>query len=232
MVVVEFLIDLGCDVNAQVVDRKNAGSDQNKKWGIQHFLMKFPSLKLVSYFKAKIRDFNAPNSQLMTPLHLFCKNMTKGNLIDTRLNLANDYQGQHILEYLLANGLNPNCFDCNKALPILYAAHNSQYEFMAVLRKYKSEVNFCTISNDTPLIEVVKSNKDFTSKQFEHLLTLGLDSNYQDKDKRNPLHHLVFHSTNLDSTPELVKVLLQHGCKINALDKYDRSPIFYCFCEM
>lgn len=84
-------------MNAHVVDRKNAGSEQNKKWGIQHFLMKFPSLKLVSYFKAKIRDFNAPNSQLMTPLHLFCKNMTKGNLIDTRLNLANDYQGQHIL---------------------------------------------------------------------------------------------------------------------------------------
>lgn len=72
---------------------------------------------------------------------------------------------------------------------------------MVILRKYKSDVNFCTISNDTPLIEVVKNNKDFTSKQFEHLLTLGLDSNYQDKDKRNPLHHLVFHSTNLDSTP-------------------------------
>ena len=59
-----------------------------------------------------------------------------------------------------------------------------------------------------------------------------MDPNFQDMDKRNPLHHLVFHSTNLDATSELVQLLIQHGGKINSLDKYERSPIFYCFCEM
>lgn len=59
-----------------------------------------------------------------------------------------------------------------------------------------------------------------------------MDPNYQDMDKRTPLHHLVFNSTSLDSTPELSKLLINHGCKLNALDKYDRSPIFYCFCPM
>ena len=137
-------------------------SEENKKWGIQHFLMKFPSLKLVSYFKNKIRDFNATNAQLMTPLHLFCKYIKKGNLLDTKLPLPNEYVGEHILEYLLANGLNPNCQDSSKSLPILYAAQNSQYEFMVKLRQYKSEVNFCNIENQTPLIEIVKRNKDYT----------------------------------------------------------------------
>jgi ankyrin repeat protein len=59
-----------------------------------------------------------------------------------------------------------------------------------------------------------------------------MDTNFPDMDKRTALHHLVFHSTNLDTTPEISKLLIKHGCKINALDKYDRSPIFYCFCEM
>ncbi len=63
-------------------------------------------------------------------------------------------------------------------------------------------------------------------------MQLGVDINFQDMDKRNALHHLVIHSTNIDSTPEVAKLLLNYGCKINALDKYDRSPIFYCFCEI
>jgi ankyrin repeat protein len=47
----------------------------------------------------------------------------------------------------LSIGFNPNCFDSNKSLPILYASLNSQYEFIVILRKYKSEVNFCTTKN-------------------------------------------------------------------------------------
>ena len=54
--------------------------------------MKFPSLKLVKYFKSKIRDFNYPNNQLMTPLHLFCKNIKKGNLLETTYPISEDYQ--------------------------------------------------------------------------------------------------------------------------------------------
>ena len=57
-----------------------------------------------------------------------------------------------------------------------------------------------------------------------------MDPNFIDKDKRNPLHHLVFNSNSLQSTSELLKLLVNYGCKINGLDKYDRPPIFYCFC--
>ncbi len=117
--VVEFLVDLGCDINAMVVDRRNELSEKYRRWGIQHFIMRFPSLKVVKFFKTKIRDFNATNTELMTPLHLFTKYITKGYLIDTKLNISNDYLAENILEYLLSNGLNPNCYDSTKALPFL-----------------------------------------------------------------------------------------------------------------
>ena len=119
---------------------------------MQHFIMRFPSLKLVRYFKSKVRDFNAANAQLMTPLHLFCRLTRRGPLLDTRLPLPPDYSAEQVLEYLLANGLNPNCYDAAKALPLLYAALNGQHSFIAILRKYKSEVNFCSSRNEIPLI--------------------------------------------------------------------------------
>ena len=140
-------MELGCDINSQVADRKSPLSEQYKKWGIQHFIMEFPSLKLLRYFKNKIRDFNAVTAEMMTPLHIFCKNMKKDTLIDSRLNIPEEYAGTSILEFLLSNGLNPNCQDASKSLPFLYAAKNSQYDFMVILKKYKSEVNFCNVAN-------------------------------------------------------------------------------------
>ena len=160
---VDFLLDLGCDVNALVIDKKNETSELYRKWGVAHFLMRFPSLKLVKYFKSKVRDFNNPNAQQMTPLHLFCKNVSKGNLLDANISLPDDYNSLKVLEYLLSQAaLNPNCFDSFRALPILYAALNGQYDFISTLRRFKSEVNFCTTRNEVPFIELIKRNKSFT----------------------------------------------------------------------
>jgi hypothetical protein len=73
---------MGCDINNQIFNKRSNISDTYKKWGIQHLIMSFPSLKLIKYFKNKIRDFNALNNQNQTPLHLFCINNVKGNLFD------------------------------------------------------------------------------------------------------------------------------------------------------
>jgi hypothetical protein len=59
MNLVNYLMDLGCDVNGQVIDKRTDFTESYRKWGIQHFLMRFPSLKLIKFFKNKIRDFNA-----------------------------------------------------------------------------------------------------------------------------------------------------------------------------
>lgn len=75
-----YLIEMGCDVNNQVVNKKLNSQDIYKKWGIQHFIMSFPTLKLIKFFKNKIRDFNAMNNLNQTSLHLFCMNNKKGNI--------------------------------------------------------------------------------------------------------------------------------------------------------
>lgn len=101
--------------------------------------MRFPSLKLIKFFKNKIRDFNAQNNDGMTPLHLFCKNMFDGNLLDAQLTkIPSDYDTCAIIEYLLQNGLNPNAKDSDRSYPILYSALNHQYQFIMILLKHKS----------------------------------------------------------------------------------------------
>lgn len=85
------LVDLGCDINIHVCDKKHITSERYRKWGIQHFLMTFPSLKLLKYFKNKLKDFAGVTHNLMTPLHLFCKNIKKGPILNTTQHLSNDY---------------------------------------------------------------------------------------------------------------------------------------------
>lgn len=96
MKLVTYLIEQGCDVNRQVTDKKSDNNENFQKWGVQHFLMKFPSLKLIDFFinnKHKIRYFSAQNNIGMTPLHLFCKHINCGNLLETEeFELPDEYQ--------------------------------------------------------------------------------------------------------------------------------------------
>ena len=64
------------------------------------------------------------------------------------------------------------------------------------------------------------------------LLCIGIDLNFQDLDRRTVLHHLTYNAGRLHPHPDVSKLLLESGVKINILDKYERSPIFYCFSEM
>lgn len=61
------------------------------------------------------------------------------------------------------------------------------------------------------------------------MLKIGADPNYEDLEKRTSLHHIVYTSANLDSSPELCKVLFEYNVRVNSLDKYNRTPLFYCF---
>ena len=77
------MVDLGCDANVVVQDKRKPDEGESyKKWGILHFIMRFPSLVLLDLFKnkIKIRDFNAQNNNGMTPLHLCCQWIRHGCL--------------------------------------------------------------------------------------------------------------------------------------------------------
>jgi len=49
--------------------------------------MKFPSIKILKFLKNRVKDFNTQNNQLMTPLHIFCLQIKKGNLLNTKYYL-------------------------------------------------------------------------------------------------------------------------------------------------
>lgn len=170
---VNFLIDKGADPRSIVSEPKVERENENyKKWGIQHFLMRFPSLVLMKTFMKWIdKNFNMQNSQGRTPLHLFCMWNREGCLFNNHdiqgfpyidFKLSDDYDGQSCLEYLLENGLTSNILDINRSTPLLYAALNGQLKFMNLLRIYGSSINNCNLLNQVPLIEIIKGKNKFT----------------------------------------------------------------------
>ena len=43
---------------------------------------------------------------------------------------------------------------------------------------------------------------------------------------------MVHNSVNLDNSTDLCKLFFAYGARINRLDKYDRTPLFYCFTKI
>ena len=159
---ITFFIEHGCDPNAQVMERKSEVSKHYKNWGIQHFLMMHPSIKLLRFFSGKVRDFNAVTALKKTPLHLFCQNTTSEHILQSNLSGPEEYLSDNILKELLTMGLKVDTLDHQKAYPFLYAAENGRFDFMEQLALKGSPLNFCTINNQVPCIEVVKKSSRFT----------------------------------------------------------------------
>lgn len=243
---VGFLVENGADPRSMVCEPRVENENENyKKWGIQHFLMRFPSLVLLKNFMKWIdKFFNSQNSEGRTPLHLFCMWNREGSLFNTeevdmrpvpriRMSLGPDYDSHKCLEYLLENGLTSNILDINRSTPLLYAALNGQLKFMNLLRAYGSTINNCNLLNQVPLIEIIKNKQKFSVQEIESILgEHGASADIRDLNDRNALHHLVSNATNFDSSPEICMKLLEYGVKINSLDKYGRTPIFYCFIKI
>lgn len=81
-----------------------------------------------------------------------------------------------------------------------------------------------------PLIELIRQKNKFTLEEIDNILfDEGLRADFKDLNERNVLHHLVSFAKNFDNSPEICKKLLEYGVNINSLDKFGRSPIFYCF---
>jgi hypothetical protein len=81
---VNLLVDNGADPKFIVSEpRMDEEYENYKKWGIQHFLMKFPSPNLLKIFMKWIdTHFNLQNSEGRTPLHLFCLWNGEGSLFN------------------------------------------------------------------------------------------------------------------------------------------------------
>lgn len=97
------------------------------------------------------------------------------------------------------------------------------------MAKHDGQFNICNKDNQVPLIEIIKLKDAFATTDIEQLFTIGADPNFEDLEQRNCLHHLVSNAVNFDTSPDICKILFEHGIKINGLDKHMRTPLFYCF---
>jgi len=143
------------------------------------------------------------------------------------------FEGIRCMEYLLENGLTCNVLDINRSTPLLYAASRNQIAFIKLLRNFGSTINNVNAFNQVPLIELIHQRNKLTLEQFDNLLSdEHLRSDFKDINDRNALHHLVSVAKNFDNSPEICKKLFEYGVNINSLDKYGRSPLFYCFIKI
>lgn len=81
---VGLLVEMGSDPKFSVSEpRMDEEYENYKKWGIQHFLMRFPSPNLLRIFMKWIdTNFNLQNSEGRTPLHLFCMWNSEGSIFN------------------------------------------------------------------------------------------------------------------------------------------------------
>jgi ankyrin repeat protein len=120
--------------------------------------------------------------------------------------------------------------DINRSTPLLYAAMRAQLGFIRLLRNFGSTINNVNSLNQVPVIELVRMKNQFSVDQIEGILVdEGLKADFKDANERNALHHLVSVAKNFDNSPEICRKLIEYGVSVNSLDKYGRSPIFYCF---
>ena len=129
-------------------------------WGVLHYLMNFPSIKLLEHFKKILKDLNPLTTTGMSPLHIFCQMNHKDNLIDRELK--NDYTGERSLRWLLENGSDVELLDKDNSSAIHYAAINKEIIFITILMQYKAEINVINKNNNVPFIELIKMKEHFS----------------------------------------------------------------------
>ena len=156
------MVDAGANINSTVLERINKEPAKERKWGVYHFAMRFPSIKLLEFLKDKVKDPNIRDSEGRAPLHYFCMWNVKGSLLGTAsLENQKDYTGERSLTFLLENGSNLKVTDNSSSTALLYAALNKQIAFMIILAKFGGQFNICNKNNQVPLIEIMKLKDAF-----------------------------------------------------------------------
>lgn len=129
-------------------------------WSVIHYIMQFPSVRILEHFKKIIKDFNPLTTEGVSPLHLFCQVNNKDSLVD--IDLRNDYTGERSLRWLLENGCDVNILDKDNSSAMHYAALNKQIGFIMILMEFKGQINVINKNNKVPFIELIKLKDNFT----------------------------------------------------------------------
>lgn len=133
-------------------------------WSVIHYIMQFPSVKILEHFKRFVKDLNVLTTEGVSPLHLFCQINHKDSLVD--VELRNDYNGERSLRWLLENGCDVDLVDKDNSSAMHYAAMNKQISFIMILMEFKGKINVINKNNKVPFIELIKLKDHFSIEEF------------------------------------------------------------------
>ena len=141
------------------------------------------------------------------------------------LRNAIESDNSELLANLIEMGIDPNTPCSNNKLPLQVACRrpNTNMKIIQFLIDKKVDVNqVCpNTSKRTPLCICLKRSNIEAAKL---LLQNGADPNIlSSRTKRSCLHQAI--QSNIPS--EMLQLLLDHGAKIDSLDNFNRTPLFY-----
>ncbi|KAI9557760.1 hypothetical protein GHT06_014508 [Daphnia sinensis] len=208
------LIQLGIDVNAKELYRRNA----------LHYLCKHNSnSNLIDAIQLLIQrgiDVNATNWFGQNALHCLCENYSNSNLIDAiqlliQLGIdvnAKDGNGWNALHHLCRFNSETNLIDAIQLLIQLGVDVNAKDKIGCNALHY---LCLCENNSNSNLIDAIRL-----------LIQLGIDVNAKDNDGYNALHYLCLCMNNSNSNLiDAIRLLIQLGIPVVS-DDHDARSIF------
>ena len=136
------------------------------------------------------------------------------------MHLAAKFSSASLIEAFVKAGAKVDSQDDYQQTPLHYAAKfNTSADAIWVLVGSGANVNALDGDrNQTPLHYASEHN---TADVISRLIKCGADANVCDADLWTPLHMAARFNC------EVVPVLVQHGAKVNTLNSYKHSPLYY-----
>ena len=118
------------------------------------------------------------------------------------------------VEQLITNGEDVDQFDINGKTAMLFAVLNDDSRMITLLARLGADINWANLNGDTFLIIASRYNK---YNATHTLLDLGCDVNYRGHDYSTPIF--------FTSCPKLVKLLIDAGADVNAINFWFETPL-------
>ena len=190
-------------------------------------------------------DVNAPDKDLVTPLHLASfvgvSEITQLLLDHGATANVENIHGQtplHLLSQgellslenhgltrlLLGLGLEVNARDKDLSTPLHFACSHRNFEIALLLLDHGAELNARNADGETPLHHVSRSKTSVHDdpRVAQTLLERGADVNARNKDEETPFH---LASESYLSMPPIIQLLLDHGAEADARRADGQTPL-------
>ena len=147
----------------------------------------------------------------------------RNRMNDTPLLLASWRGHLDIVQCLLEHGADVSLLDNGHNAPLTLAARSGHVNAVRLLLEHNAEANVQNDVGDTPLHDVMRSDR-FKGEHVQIsrlLLKHGANPNARNYDHWTPLHLVSVRSDFLD----VLRLLLEHGADLDAKDKFGDTPM-------